>query len=132
MGKGVWIKIIDKYGDRCGPNESGELCLKVNYKFAGYFGNENATRETIDSKGFFLTRDIGYFDEDGNMFISGRKNDMLKYHESYLCPGDIEDFLVLHPGIDSVCIVGIPNGYDLDLPAAVVIRKKDVNMKYSK
>lgn len=119
---GFSIKIIDQNGNRCGPNVSGKICIKKTQPFAGYFGNDKTMREPVDSEGFYLSDDIGYFDDDGDLFVDGRTVDMLKHNETYLLYSDFEDFLVLCAGIDSVCIVGISNGTESDLPAAVIIR----------
>lgn len=125
---GLIVKIIDDKGKRCGSNVDGEICTKSQIKFLGYFGNEKATRDLYDTEGFLMTGDIGHFDDDGNLYIVDRKKDLLKYRNHQLTPGEIEDFLILRPEIDSVCVVGIPDGNGSDLPAAVVIRSKNMNI----
>lgn len=75
-----------------------------------------------------MTGDIGHFDDDGYLYFINRKKDMLKYQGHQLNPGEIEDYLIQRPEIDSVCVVGIPDGIGSDLLAAVVIRNatKDI------
>lgn len=121
---GVRVKIVDDLGNRCGPNVEGEVCVKPMYKFSGYYGNEKATLEMYDAEGFLLCGDIGYFDDDGDLFIVDRKKDMLKYLDFDITPSVIENVLITHPDIDSVCVVGVNEYTGSDLPAAVVIPKK--------
>lgn len=125
---GFIVKIIDENGKRCGTNVNGEICTKSPIKFLGYFGNEKATRDLFDSEGFLMSGDIGHFDDDGYLYIVDRKKDVLKYRGHQLTPGEIEDFLLQRPEIASVCVVGIPDGNGSDLPAAVVIRSKNMNI----
>lgn len=120
------IKIIDGNGERCEPNVNGEICVKTPYKFLGYMGNEQAvTRALYDSEGFVVTGDIGRFDGDGYLYVVGRKVDILVYQGNQIFPSEIENCLMKHTNIDSVCVVGVPDGNGSDLPAAVVIRSKD-------
>lgn len=122
---GITAKIIDDNGVRCGPNVDGEICVKLFIKNIGYFGNETATRDSIDADGFLCSGDIGHFDDDGYLYFVDRKKDLLKYQSYQLTPGEIENFLIQRPEIDSVCVVGIPDGIGSDLPAAIIIRSKN-------
>lgn len=125
LANGITVKIIDDNGKRCGPNVDGEICVKHLIKSIGYFGNEKATRDLIDAEGFLYSGDIGHFDDDGYLYLIDRKKDLLKYQNYQLIPSEIEDFLLQRPEIDSVCVVGIPDGIDSELPAAIVIRNKN-------
>lgn len=51
---GLTMKIIDDDGNRLGPNEDGEVAYITNYKFLGYYANEEATAELFDDEGFIL------------------------------------------------------------------------------
>lgn len=119
---GCQMKIIDDFGNRCGVNVDGEICLKMNYEFAGYYGNQSATDEIIDSEGFLASGDIGHFDEDGYLYIVDRKKDLMKYRGFQISPSEIDAFLIESPDIKSACAVGIPDAMATDLPAAVIVR----------
>lgn len=56
---------------------NGEICYKGRNRFMGYYKNEEATRETIDSQGFLHSGDIGKLDEKGNLTITGRIKELL-------------------------------------------------------
>jgi len=65
------LKIVDlNSGKSLGPNIDGEICLRGPKMFAGYLHNENATRNAIDSEGWFHTRDIGRYDKQERIFIT--------------------------------------------------------------
>lgn len=125
---GIQMKIIDDEGNRCGINVDGEICLKVNYRFLGYYGNPEATNQLFDDEGFIMTGDIGHFDEDGYLFIVDRKKDLLKYCNFQISPSEIDSHLIVSPGIKSACVVGIPDDAVTDLPAAVIVRANGSNI----
>ena len=119
---GCCAKIIDDNGNRCGVNVDGEICMKLNYKFLGYYGNQQATDELFDEDGFIKMGDIGHFDEDGDLFVVDRKKELLKYCSFQISPSEIDAFLTELPGIQSACVVGMPDEVATDLPAAVIVR----------
>lgn len=120
---GSVVKIVDDNGFRCGIGENGEICVKCNNPFLGYYGNEKATTEAIDNEGFILTGDEGHFDEDGYLYIVDRLKHVLKYYTCKVYPSELESHLINSPDIESVCVVGIPDSTVGDLPAAAVVRK---------
>lgn len=124
----IEMKIVDNNGHRCGVNVDGEVCLKLKHRFLAYYNNEEATRETFDEEGFFVTGDIGHFDADGDLFIVDRKKDMLKFNNYQITPAEIEAVLGKVSDIEASCVVGVPDNDGLDLPAAAVIRKKGSNI----
>ncbi|XP_031623989.1 probable 4-coumarate--CoA ligase 1 [Contarinia nasturtii] len=123
------VKIVDENGNRCGIGENGEICFKTNYKFLGYFGNQKATDEVFDDEGFFLTGDIGHFDEDGNLYFIDRIKELIKYCNFQISPSQIETFLIELPDIKGACIIGIPGEVaSNDLPAAYIVRNEASNI----
>lgn len=118
---GCCIKIVDDHGNRCGVNVDGEICIKMSHRFLGYYGNQKATDDLIDEEGFVVSGDIGHYDDDGDLFITGRKKDLMKYCNMQISPAEIDSFLTESPDIKSACVVGIPDAMG-DLPAAVIVR----------
>lgn len=88
------VKIIDSDGKRCGLGIDGQICVKLNYKFLGYYGDTAATNEVIDDEGFLMTADVGHFDEEGFLYLIDQKKEIatkqfdkmhaLKYIPQYL------------------------------------------------
>lgn len=122
---GTSVKIIDDEGNHCAIGERGEICLKMRYDFLGYYGNEEETTKTLDSNGFIHSGDVGYFDEDGFLYLVDRKKDILKYKNNQISPSEIENIILKLDGIKNVCVVGIPDMECTDLPAAVIIRSEN-------
>lgn len=125
---GCQIKITDSNGYRCGVNIDGEICIKTKYKFIGYYGSPEATAELFDDEGFVKSGDIGHFDEEGNLYVVDRKKDLLKFCMFPIAPSEIEDFLIQSPDISAVCVVGIPDDFANDLPAAVIVRSENCSI----
>lgn len=122
LTEGMRVKIINEDGEKCGLNESGEICMQAPVPFLGYFDDEESTANAFDSDGWFLTGDIGHFDEEGYLWLVGRKKDIFKYCGLHITPSEIEDIIMNHPAIAQVCVVGIPDLISLHLPAAVCVR----------
>lgn len=125
IGDGNCVKIVDHDGNRCGVNVDGELCIKTNAKFIGYYGDQQATDDTVDGEGFLKTGDIVHIDEDGYLYVVDRKKNMLKYCTNQISPSIVDVFLSKSPEIKTACTVGIPDPNGMgDLIAVVVVRAK--------
>ncbi|KXJ80039.1 hypothetical protein RP20_CCG027098 [Aedes albopictus] len=136
------VRIVDDDGKLLGTGEVGELLVKrvvpfvVSYnsfffmiqlttlvEFQGYYKNEEATRSTIDEDGWFQTGDVGYFDEDGYLFLVDRKSEIFKYIDP-VSPTELEEVIMQVDGVEQVCVVGVPlENKSAELPTAVVIRQ---------
>lgn len=124
------VKIIDENGDRCGPNVDGEICIENSNKFLGYYDDPTTTAAVVDDEGFFRTADFGHFDDNGSLFLSDRKKDVLTvfYFDGIVLPSEIEVCLISVPDIVEVSVVGVPITDDMYLPAAVVVRKPNSDL----
>lgn len=99
----VTIKIHD-------PDESGrgEICVRGPNVMKGYYKNPEATREVIDTEGWFHTGDLGYLDKDGFLFISGRKKDIIvTANGKNIYPEELEPYFAQSPLIKELCVFGI-------------------------
>lgn len=127
---GCIAKIVDDHGRRCGPNVTGEICVKKSNEFLGYYKDIEATVKAIDREGFFLTGDIGHFDQNGYLFFDDRKRFVITtfFFEGVILPTEIEAHLLSKPDIEEVCVVGIPILDNFELPSAVIVRQKDSSL----
>lgn len=118
------VKIVDDDENRCGPNELGEIRIKMAHKFLGYLNDPVQTANAVDDEGFYRTGDIGQFDEQGFLRITDRKKNIINvfYYDSIILPQEIEEYLIKLPDIEEVCVVGIPIISEFQLPAVVVAR----------
>lgn len=88
-------------------NADGELLMRGNCLFAGYWNNPEATAEAIDSEGWYNSGDLGDIDEDGYVSITGRKKDLIvTAGGKNVSPGPMEDILREHPLISQALLVG--------------------------
>lgn len=88
-------------------SEEGEIRIKNNCMFKGYFKAPDITAEVFDEDGYFKTGDIGEYDHDGFMTITGRVKDQFKTDKGkYISPSPIELELSKNTDIEQICIVG--------------------------
>ncbi|MDG1461355.1 MAG: long-chain fatty acid--CoA ligase [Luminiphilus sp.] len=103
------VCIVNASGAELPAMARGEICVSGPNVTAGYWGLEEATRAAFDSKGRFLTGDIGYLDNDGYLFICDRKKDMIISGGENVYPAEVEGVLVALPGVKEVAVVGLPD-----------------------
>lgn len=108
---GVQIRIVDiETGQTLPPNRKGEIRLKGWNLFNGYYGMEKETKEAFDEDDWFKTGDLGYFDEDGYVYLEGRLKRMIKTGGENVSEREVEIFLEDKvPGVSLAQVVGIPD-----------------------
>ena len=100
----VEIEIRDDDGNVVGANEHGEIYVRGE-QVSGEYKEKSA--RTAD--GWFPTRDAGYMDEDGYIFLSGRADDVIVRGGENMSPGEIEDVLLTHAAVADACACAIPS-----------------------
>jgi 2-furoate---CoA ligase len=92
------------------PMEEGEIAAIAigDEAFAGYWKRDDATKKAFRD-GWYLTGDTGYTDADGDLFVTGRVDDMIITGGENVSPVEIESCLSLHPGVAEVAVVGLPD-----------------------
>ncbi|XP_072767524.1 LOW QUALITY PROTEIN: uncharacterized protein [Anoplolepis gracilipes] len=123
------IKIVDlESGKALGSNQLGELWIKSVTQINGYYRNLEVTKKTVDEQGWLHSGDIGYFDEDGELFIVDRIKDLIKYRGYHISSGEIEGVLLSHPGVSEVAVTGIPHPTDDEYPIAYVTKMPGIEV----
>ncbi|MFB1081735.1 AMP-binding protein [Jeotgalibacillus sp. JSM ZJ347] len=124
----VEVKIIDPVtGLEVKIGEPGELCTRGYLIMKGYYKNQEATEAAIDHDGWLHTGDIAVMDEDGYIAITGRIKDMIIRGGENIYPREIEEFLYLHPSIQDVQVVGVPDAkYGEELMAWIILKEGSV------
>ncbi|GJN36791.1 hypothetical protein PR202_gb25687 [Eleusine coracana subsp. coracana] len=101
------LKIIDPdTGKSLGRNQSGEICIRGQQIMKGYLNNPEATKNTIDADGWLHTGDVGYVDDDDEIFIVDRLKEIIKYRGFQVAPAELEALLITHPSIADAAVVG--------------------------
>lgn len=91
-------------------------------KFLGYANNPEASKNAFDSNGWLKSGDLGFFTEDGEIFLVDRKKDMIKYLNYQVAPSELESVIQKMEGVQHVCVVGIPDMISGDLAAAIIVK----------
>lgn len=106
----IEIKIVDPdSGETVQRGQSGELCTRGYSVMLGYWNDEAHTREVLDTDGWMHTGDLAVMREDGYCTIIGRLKDMVIRGGENIYPREIEEFLLTHPDIEDVHVVGVPD-----------------------
>jgi fatty-acyl-CoA synthase len=118
------VKIIDpETGATVPRGRSGELCTRGYSVMHGYWGDEEKTREAIDTEGWMHTGDLATMDDEGYVNIVGRIKDLVIRGGENIYPREIEEFLYRHPKVQDVQVVGVPDArYGEELCAWVVVK----------
>ena len=105
---GAAIRIYDENGWECPPNQAGEVYIKMpGFEFEYHNAPEKTRESTRD--GFFTVGDVGYLDEDGYLFLSGRSTELIISGGVNIYPAEIEGYLAGHPAVADVGVIGVPN-----------------------
>jgi acyl-CoA synthetase (AMP-forming)/AMP-acid ligase II len=105
---GMQISIQDDAGRELAAGDTGEICVCGPAVFAGYYDNPDANAKAFRD-GWFRTGDLGYLDNEGFLYITGRASDMYISGGSNVYPREIEEKVLTHPAVAEVAIVGVPD-----------------------
>ena len=108
----------------CPPGKVGEFCCRGYNVMKGYYKMPEETAEVIDENGFLHSGDLGYMDEDGYFYVTGRIKDMIIRGGENIYPKEVEDFLYRCPDIKDVQVVGVPSEKYGEQPGAFIIRNE--------
>lgn len=108
------------------PREIGEICIKGPQVMAGYYKNPEATAETFNKEGFFKTGDYGYMDEEGFLYITGRKKNIIIFDNGKnVYPEEIEEYLY-RLDIVKECVVCARKLEGIDTITAIIFPDYDL------
>lgn len=126
---GFKCKVVStETGKTVGAGKVGEICFAGDQIMLGYYKNPKSTAETIDELNWLHTGDLGYFTEDGGLYVTGRIKEIIKYKGFQVAPSEIEALLLTHSSVKDVAVVGKPDEVSGELPMAVVVRQPGQNV----
>jgi fatty-acyl-CoA synthase len=130
VGKEVFhvnLRIVDDQGRDIHTTDPGEILVQGPNVFSCYWNNETATR-AVFRDGWFCTGDMGRRDEDGFVYIVGRKVEMIISSGENIYPVEVERALQTLPGIKEAAVVGIPDPKRGEVVGAFVIPNREMQM----
>ncbi|BAT91429.1 hypothetical protein LR48_Vigan05g228200 [Vigna angularis] len=117
------MKIVDpETAQSLSRNQSGEICIRGDQIMKGYLNDKEATERTIDKDGWLHTGDIGYIDDDDELFIVDRLKELIKYKGFQVAPAELEALLLTHPNISDAAVVPMKDEAAGEVPVAFVVR----------
>jgi long-chain acyl-CoA synthetase len=115
----VEIEIRDESGRRLGPEQPGLVYVRGGQVSGEY----ESLGSALDADGWFSTRDRGFLDAEGFLFLEGRADDVIVRGGENISPGEIEDVLVSHPAVADAAVVAVPDEeWGEGVGAAVVLK----------
>ncbi|MDY7227767.1 long-chain-fatty-acid--CoA ligase [Hyalangium rubrum] len=122
----VSLRIQDDDWNPVSMGLEGEIAVRSDLVMAGYWNRPEQTADVLKD-GWFRTGDIGYLDQDGYLFISDRKKDLIKSGGATVSPREVEEVIHLHPAVQEVAVIGVPDEtWGEAIKALVVLRPNAV------
>ncbi len=118
----VEARCVDAQGNPVPPGQAGEVVARGDVVMPGYWNDPEASAEALRG-GWLHTGDIGYFDEQGFLFLLDRAKDMVISGGNNVYPREVEEVIILHPDVVNCVVFGIPDDYWGEAVHAVVVAK---------
>jgi long-chain acyl-CoA synthetase len=123
MPLGVDARVVDASGRPRAAGEPGEIELRGDNVMLGYFKSPDETAAAVRAGGWLATGDLGYRDDDGYYFITGRLKELIIKGGENIAPREIDEALLAHPSVLEAAAVGVPDdAYGQEILACVVVK----------
>ena len=120
------IRIVDREGNDVPSGAEGEILLRGRSVMLGYLDDPEATAAALSPDGWLATGDVGRLSDEGRLSIVGRLKDMFIVGGFNAYPAEIENFLLLHPAVAQVAVIGIPDGRLGEVGMAFVVARPGI------
>ena len=114
------VRIVDEAGRPLPAGAVGEIVARTEHVMLGYWDLPERTAEALRD-GWLYTGDLGYLDEDGYLWVTGRKKDVIISGSEHVYPIEVEAVLRLHPDVEDVAVIGVPDPHWGEAVVAVIV-----------
>lgn len=116
------VRIVDRFAEPLDPRQAGEIVVRGPQVFPGYLDDPVANAAVFLPGGWFRTGDIGWFDDDGWLHITGRLGEVINRGGEKIVPREVDDVLLAHPAVTDAAVFAVPHDVlGEDVVAAVVL-----------
>ncbi|PKA55735.1 putative 4-coumarate--CoA ligase 2 [Apostasia shenzhenica] len=123
------LKVVDlETGFSCNRSKPGEICIRGAQIMKGYLNDSEATTMTVDLDGWLHTGDIGYVDDDDEVYIVDRVKELIKFKGFQVPPAELEGLLVSHPFIADAAVIPQKDEAAGEVPVAFIVRANDAEL----
>lgn len=119
------IRIVNHKDEMVELGQQGLIQTRGPYTINGYYNLPEINRRAFTEDGFYKTGDIGYLDNLGNIIVTGREKEQINRSGEKITPSEIEEFLLHHPVIKDVCVIGVEDQYLGERIKALIIPKQN-------
>jgi acyl-CoA synthetase (AMP-forming)/AMP-acid ligase II len=120
----IELTIRDENGVEVSPGDRGEIWVRGEQVSGEYLGRGSL----LNADGWFPTKDGGYLDDEGYLFLEGRIDDIIIRGGENISPGEIEETLLAHPAVADAAAIGLPSQQWGETVGAVIVRAKHVTV----
>ena len=117
------VSILDDDGREMPLGEVGEICIRGPQVMKGYWNRPDETAKVFTADGWFRSGDMGFMDGRGSIKITDRKKDIVIVSGFNVYPNEVEDVVMLHPGVLETAAIGAPDEKSGEVVKIVVVRK---------
>jgi acyl-CoA synthetase (AMP-forming)/AMP-acid ligase II len=129
------MKIVDEHGYKVPPGMVGEIIIRGKSITKGYYLNPEETQKCFPKNdGWFYTGDLARYDNEGYFYLTGRKSEIIIFGENKIHPQEVEEAILLHPGISEAVVFGYPDREWGEIVVAAIakrngadVSRKDIN-----
>jgi acyl-CoA synthetase (AMP-forming)/AMP-acid ligase II len=120
----VEVKIVDEQGNTLPPFKPGEILARGPRIMTGYWRDEQKTSQVMSLDGWLRTGDMGWMDEEGYIYLTGRGDDMIIRGGENISPEEVENILQSHPKVEESAVIGVADPEWGQEPRAIVVLKR--------
>jgi long-chain acyl-CoA synthetase len=122
---GVELRVVDDGGHEVSGDDPGEICVRGDNVFVGYWPNRDGGP---DDEGWFATGDVGYLDDEGDLFLVDRKRELVIVSGFNVYPTEVEDVIVELADVFEAAVIGAPDDESGEAVVAYVVPQDGVTL----